>query len=285
MKYWHSTSVPFDDSKSGMPLELGRQDLLHRRLQEFTDAMRMCDNCLALIGLGSSGLAANRMDAYSDLDLFIIVQDGYKHKYLESLGWLEAISPLDYIFRNSVDGYKVLFQDGIFCEFAIFEMAEMTSIPYTDARVIWAAESSFKANQPRDNKVPIQVRHEIQWYVDEVLTNVYVGLLRQLRGEKLNAYRFIQGYAVDRFIELLNQKHPEKQREGDPFSKTRRFEQLFPEASRQLSHFIQGYDGNVESALAILEFLDKNFDVNEKLREVILKLVSMAGVDNSQSRY
>jgi hypothetical protein len=37
------------------------------------------------------------------------------------------------------------------------------------------------------------------------LTNLYVGLGRFHRGEKLSALRFIQHHAVDRFLELTEQ--------------------------------------------------------------------------------
>ena len=94
---------------------------------------------------------------------------------------------------------KVLFQDGVFCEFAVFEPAEFVGIPFTDARVIWA-EDSFDRNVPVANKLPPHHDHQIEWYVNEALTNVYVGLLRHQRGEELNAYRFIQGYASYNFV-------------------------------------------------------------------------------------
>ena len=40
----------------------------------------------------------------------------------------------------------------------------------------------------------------------EALTNLYVGMAREKRGEKLSAMRFIQGYAVDRLLELAEYK-------------------------------------------------------------------------------
>jgi len=259
-----------------MTIKTDKCELLLRRLGEITELMQSSDNCLALIGLGSSGVAINRMDEYSDLDLFMIVKEGSKRHYLDSLDWLSSISSLAYVFRNSVDGYKVLFQDGVFCEFAVFEAAEFAGIPFSDARVIWAIDS-FDRNIPIANKLPPLHDHPIEWYVNEALTNVYVGLLRHQRGEVLNAYRFIQGYAVDRLVELANSLDSEKHIGADPFSKTRRFEKRFPEMSPLLSDFIQGYSGNVESALAILDFLDTNYEVSKSLREAIIKAANTVG--------
>ena len=56
----------------------------------------------------------DRIDIYSDLDFFAIVEEGYKQAYIDSLEWLGDVHPIAYQFRNTVDGYKLLFADGIF---------------------------------------------------------------------------------------------------------------------------------------------------------------------------
>jgi hypothetical protein len=67
-----------------------------------------------------------------------------------------------------------------------------------------------------------------EWLIGEALTNLYVGKAREKRGERLSAMRFIQGYAVDRLIELAEntkEAHPEQR---DKFATERRFEQRYP---------------------------------------------------------
>ena len=59
----------------------------------------------------------------------------------------------------------------------------------------------------------------------EALSNLYVGLGRLRRGEKLSALRFIQGYAVDRVLELARRVESEQPGFPDPFNAERRFEQ------------------------------------------------------------
>ena len=99
------------------------------RLNEIGRSLEQSDHALALIGLGSVGLELDRLDCYSDLDFFAIVEAGYKHTYLDSLQWLSGVHPIAYSFPNTEDGYKILFADGIFCEFAVFEPAELEHIP------------------------------------------------------------------------------------------------------------------------------------------------------------
>ncbi len=98
------------------------------RLEAIGQSLAGSGRGLALIGLGSVGLELERLDAYSDLDFFAIVEPGSKSEYLADLGWLAAPAPIVYAFRNTVDGYKYLYQDGIFCEMAVFEPDELAAI-------------------------------------------------------------------------------------------------------------------------------------------------------------
>ena len=113
------------------------QHTLLTRLDEIGKSLERSEHALALIGLGSVGLDTHRLDAWSDLDFFAIVETGYKQEYIQDLGWLSALGPLVYTFRNTVDGYKVLYADGVFCEFAVFEPAELETAVYAPGRLVW----------------------------------------------------------------------------------------------------------------------------------------------------
>jgi len=104
------------------------------------------------------------------------------------------------------------------------------------------------------------------------LTNLYVGLGRFRRGEKLSAARFIQLYAVDRIVELAKLVEREGVVSKDEFDKERRFEQRFPRLGQELPDFIQGYKRSVESAQAILKYLERHFEVNQAMADAIRQL-------------
>jgi lincosamide nucleotidyltransferase B/F len=242
---------------------------LLNRLNEIGRSLEQSGHALALIGLGSVGLELDRLDAYSDLDFFAIVEEGYKQAYLHSLQWLSDIHPIAYSFLNTEDGYKVLFEDGIFCEFAVFESAELESIPFAPGRMVWKEmEVTDTFGQPTSAPSSKQQRDK-DWLLGEALTNLYVGLNREKRGEKLSATRFIQGYAVDRILELAEYIEPSSDTQRDPFVNERRFEQRFPNLIPQLGAWMQGYEKNRESALASLGFLERHFEVNEPLAKAI----------------
>jgi hypothetical protein len=177
-----------------------------------------------------------------------------------------------YAFANTVDGYKILFDDGIFAEFAVFEPQELANIAFAEGQIVWQAEG-FDAGllsppQQRDSR-----GRDRDWLVGEALTNLYVGLCRYHRGEKLSAQRFIQHYAVDRIIELASTTEEEQPGFRDLFSIERRFEVRFPNLSQDLPGFIQGYDRTPESARAILQFLDAHFKVNAAMKAEIERLL------------
>lgn len=61
-----------------------------------------------------------------------MVSPGSKAAFLDDLGWLTSLAPVVFSFRNSPDGYKLLFGDGIYCEFAVFEPHELASVIYSE---------------------------------------------------------------------------------------------------------------------------------------------------------
>lgn len=239
------------------------------RLDEIGQSLATTRHALALLGLGSAGLELDRMDPYSDLDFFAVVEDGYKQEYINSLEWLSDIHPIAYQFRNTDDGYKLLFVDGIFCEFAVFELGELKDIPFAPGRIVWKRPEVPDMIAFPIAKISTPSKRDKDWLLGEALTNLYVGLQRDKRGEKLSAMRFIQGFAVDRLLELVEYVEQANAVHRDPFVNERRFEQRHPNLVPQLYEWMQGYERNRESALAMLEFLEAHFDVNAAIAKAI----------------
>src|SRR5215213_3406168 len=247
------------------------KDLLNR-LDEIGRSLERSGHALALLGLGSVGVELDRLDAYSDLDFFVIVEPGQKRAYLNSLQWLSDVQQIAFSFLNTEDGYKLLFEDGIFCEFAVFEPDELKNIPFAPGRIAWKrTDLPDSVCQPTLNQAPRSKRSQ-DFLLGEALTNIYVGLNRDQRGEKLSATRFIQGYAVDRLLELVEYIEDARPTHRDPSVNERRVEQRFPALTPQVSSWMQGYEKNRESALAILTFLEAHFEVNGALANAIREL-------------
>lgn len=244
-------------------------DRLLHRLEEIGRSLSGTPRALALLGLGSVGLDTGRLDEFSDLDFFVIVGEGEKSGFLSDLSWLERVQPVAFAFMNTADGYKLLFADGIFCEFAVFERTELAGIPYPPARIVWKREEVDDRIALPAPKPPQPQGDRREWLLGEALTNLYVGLARERRGERLSAFRFIQGYAVDRVIELVEILEPVAADGQDPFAPERRFEQRFERTAEFLPAWMQGYAHNVESARAILEYLEAHFSVSKEMAAAV----------------
>jgi hypothetical protein len=253
-----------------------KERLLHR-LDEIGQSLAQSDGALALLGLGSVGQELARLDDYSDLDFFVIVRPEHKDRFIADLDWLSRIQPVAYAFQNTADGHKLLFADGIFCEFAVFEPDELAQIPFTPGRLVWQAADFDTASL--DKPTATKSERSIEWLVGETLTNLYVGLGRYRRGEKLSAARFIQGHAVDRVVDLAARIEAGQSGWGDPFDGARRFEMRFGDTAVHLPQFIPGYDHSPAAAQAILEFLDQHFTVNPAMKQAILALIEEKDTD------
>lgn len=227
---------------------------------------------LAVIGLGSVGIELSRIDQYSDLDFFVIVEDGSKKQYLENLDWLSSVAPIAYYFQNTADGFKILYADGIFCEMAVFDISELEKIPFAEGRFVWkAAHISDELRIPKSTEGQQTPQGE-EWLLGEALTNMYIGLCRFWRGEQLSAARFVQGYALDRIVDLSSRLATAGDAPADVFMPERRYEQRYPELAAHLPAFMQGYEKTPASARAMLDFLDSNFDINPAIKAEIIKL-------------
>jgi hypothetical protein len=238
------------------------------RLDSIAASLARNEHGLALIGLGSVGAEMDRLDAYSDLDFFAIVEHGHKDAFIQDLTWLQAVAPIAFSCQNTRDGCKALFEDGIYVEFAVFDLEDLAAIPVLDVRIVWQRDGTILPDiappQSTLTEPPTQ-----EWLLGEILSNLYVGLNRLQRGERLSAQRLIQGHAIDRLLDLLPLIETPAATSTDPFDRSRRIEQRFPQIAPRLSDCIQGYNRNPQSALAILEFLKQHVPLDPAIERRI----------------
>jgi hypothetical protein len=107
--------------------------------------------------------------------------------------------------------------------------------------------------------------------VNEALTNLYVGLQREARGERLSAARLIQSHAVDRILTVLDLDGDSGR---DEFAVERRVEMRYGADVLPLAEMVPGYEHNREAALVILTWLEARADVDETLAAAIRALAA-----------
>ena len=235
---------------------------------------RAAREAVALIGLGSVGTDLERLDEHSDLDFFVIVDEGAKPRYLASIDWLEAAAPVVYSFENSVDGRKALFADWIFAEYAVFTLAELEGAGYPPGRIVWR-----RPDAPEGIEVPTRLPGPSpyltpHYQANEILTNLFVGLHREARGERLSAARLIQVHAVDRAVTLLGLLDERGGGQQDMFAVERGAERRFGAERLPLADLMPGYERNHEAALAMLAWLEAHADVDQRLASAVRELAT-----------
>lgn len=247
--------------------------LLIGRLTDIAETLKHHRHGLGLLALGSAG-DQGRMDCFSDLDFFAIVAPGCKWQFIENLNWLSEICDIAYAFRNSRDGYKLLFSDGVFCEFAVFEPQELGHIPYETGQFIWRDDSLPESLAAPAQALPTANIDE-DFLLGELLTNLYVGLCRYRRGEWCSAMRFVQVYALDRLISLLDiSLSEERLTTRDGFCVDRRVELRHPAYLSDFKVMLSGVEDLPLCAQHMLDFVRKHYEINPAMAARIMDLVA-----------
>jgi hypothetical protein len=218
-------------------------------------------DAVALLGLGSVGLDLHRIDEHSDADFFVVVDDrAARDRYVADVDWLEAAHPIEWSFGNSLDGRKAFLRDGLFAEYAVFTLDAMATAGYPPGRLHWQrADAPAGLDVPRTPvPPPAPLAHE----VGEAVTNLYVGLHRDLRGERLTAARFIQGYAVDRWLGILDLLDLGPGSRQDVFVVDRGVERRFGPDLLPLADLVPGYERNAHAAATLLGLLEAHVELD-----------------------
>ena len=253
------------------------KERLLQRLREIANEVSRREGALALLGLGSVGLERERLDQYSDLDFFVIVEPGYKARFIEDLDWLNAIRPVAYSFQNTVDGHKALYDDGVFCEFAVFEPEELQHIPFEQGQVEWSRDGFDPAGLVPPPRPAEFGAGDEAFLLGELLTNLYVGLARYARGERLSAFFFVQHHAVVRLISLLETWDEPADVTADDFSNERRFEQRLPQHAALISAVTPGYEDTLAAAERMLDFVETRVQPNAQISAEIRRYLTSLG--------
>lgn len=243
--------------------------MIQESLEILSRAAKKSPNTIAFIGAGSAGAEISRMDQYSDIDFFLIVEDGFSSGFINDNSWFGRELPIVFAFRDTDHGNKVLLQNGVFLEFAIFTKAELAQNGIPGLRVIWCRPDfslpDLSAKQPSTR--------ELSYYVNQALSNLLVGALRLRRGERLAALAMIERYALTNLLTAFRVKNNLKIE--DPFTIERRAEQVL---GIDFSNLVQGYEKLEISLEKILQFAEDNFEVDTSIAQSIRELL------NSQRR-
>ncbi|MFZ9197252.1 MAG: hypothetical protein ACO22H_02680 [Bacilli bacterium] len=234
---------------------------LDQALQQLIKVATNHPQVVALVVLGSLS-NPRRLDDYSDIDFFMMVEPQAKAAMIKDLTWLNSLVPT-YTFQNTRDGYKVLLKSNVFMEFAIFTMDELVHIPYHHPKVVYAKNSEIEKQIPlKETSIESNPNANLQ----EALTNLYIGLLRHHRGEVLAAYQMIQQYALNHVVQAVRNINPKI--DVDPFNALRRLELIDPLLANWVMEVLNKPDQNQEAARKILKKIKDHLEPNSLMQAI-----------------
>jgi hypothetical protein len=270
------TTHPANPSLGSMP------ERLMAFLDRLGEVLAARGDAVALLGLGSVGRDLHRLDEHSDADFFVVVDDAAaRQRYLDELDWLEAAHPIAWSFENSPVGRKALLEGGLFAEYAVFSLSDMATAGYPPGRVHWQrADAPAGLETPT---APLPGAPLLEEQVGEAITNLHVGLHRDLRGERLTATRFIQGYAVDRWVTVLDHLGLGRGARQDVFVVDRGVERRFGPELLPLADLVPGYERNAHAAATLLGLLEAHVELDPTIVAAVRDLVARSAAE-AQSR-
>jgi lincosamide nucleotidyltransferase len=233
-------------------------NILLNRFNTIIEFNKNKEEVLAFLGLGSMH-ETNRLDQYSDIDFFLIVNnDINKKRYMEDISWLD-VSSIAFSYIETRDGLKVIYEDGILLEFAVFTLDELKQIPFQEG-TIYYKKDFINANDLKPQVSLPDIKKDVDKLISNCLSNLYVGMLRELRGEHVAAFLMIQVYATSNLLKILDSK------QEDPFVVERRIERRL---SLSFKDIYPGIEHNKAAVSAILNYLD----IHEKKYTKLIQLI------------
>ena len=218
-----------------------RERSLHR-MDEITAYYAEQSGVVAIAAFGSNA-ERTRFDDYSDLDFLVFVESEAKARLIAEVGKLTQLGKIDALRVVYGDAVQLLFSDGVLCDFGIVTPEQLGTFPHGEGRYLWQRPNwqavDLSAREP--------MRKSAQELEEEALFRLYVGLLREQRGEKAAALEEIQGKAAQCVLSLLQAEA------ADAFSPLRRAEAMVSQDI--LSRMMPGYGHTLDSAAYLLELL------------------------------
>lgn len=212
----------------------------------FTEELRLKlagdDRVLALVALGSMAQQDYQPDEWSDHDFFVITIQGVQEDMRRDLSWLPRADEIVFHFRETEHGVKALYTNGHLLEFAVFNESELQVARLNRYQVLLdkagiaprleelaLATQDFVAHSQTDPNKRFA----------EFLMNIFVGVGRRARGERLSGRQFIKTYALTHLLHMLAEFVPSADVQLldnlDPF---RRFEFVYPALGAELNHIL-----------------------------------------------
>ncbi len=219
-----------------------------KRYTEFTRALvsrlEKEPQVLGVVALGSMARRDTQPDDWSDHDFFVVTEPGAQEQVRRRRDWLPDSEKIVLHFRETAHGVKALYGCGHLIEFAVFDLEELSVAKVNRYRVLWDKNGEIT------RKMEALARSTAEWVeqtqpaddylIGQFLTNLYVGVGRYARGERLSGRHFIKCLAAGSLLRLLTRYTlPTGNSSLDNLDPLRRFESAFPNLGEELNWILE----------------------------------------------
>jgi hypothetical protein len=214
----------------------------HKFTKKLCQNLRPKDDIIALLALGSMAEKDHDPDLWSDHDFSIIIKKGSEEKYINNLFWLPDEYQVVFTYKESDNSRKVIFENMHLIEYAVFELENLKNLKINSYRLLFdkfnitdyieeiVNSTSNSSNLLEDN----------EGLIGNLLTDIFIGVGRYKRGEKISAHYFIKEKALRQLLLLIEKNIESSELNNldnlDPF---RRFEYNYPELSLEINQIIK----------------------------------------------
>lgn len=203
--------------------------------QQMRDKLDANPDAIGLVFLGSAA-EIDRADEWSDHDFFVISKNGSAEGLRQNLEWLPRFEEIAIAVRETDHGLKVVYEDGLVLEFAVFQDSELEI-----ASAKGFAVALDKCNlQQRMEAIAAKTAPETpnpKRDFELFLCQLLIGVGRARRGEQLIAGQHIRSWAINNLLGLVRENSEAvdgTEATRDNFSRYRRFELQYPEIGERI---------------------------------------------------
>lgn len=205
-----------------------------RFLDELTGWAEHHPDVVGLVALGSTAAVGRKPDRWSDHDVWVVVRDGTAEGFRTDTSWLPDPDRIALAYRETAHGGNVIYEDGHFLEFAVFDEAELDIVAGNDARVLVDradVAARLEGILGRNSAEP----ESADTLLGKVLGQVWIGVSRFGRGERQSAHAMVKTHAWTSLLHLVTQCVPSEGADGlDDLDVTRRFELAYPNLAARI---------------------------------------------------
>jgi len=224
-------------------------DNYNERLRASLESAR---GVVGLVVMGTTSDSTHR-DQWSDHDFWVITEPGMQDSFVEDLSWLPDYQNIAITIKHGPRGRTILFRNRHKIEFLVFDAGEAQSGKIERYSILIDRDQVSKLIKEIHEETlrQVQIRSDA---LENLCVLAWTACERYMRGELLSARQYMDGFAVNQFLNLIRDSEPD-QTHRDVLDPRRRFEQRSPELAAEVLAVL---DPPVpETALSLLQIVER----------------------------